>query len=100
MSVRAGAVVRASDPTESLFWFLADDSGFAWVGNGSTRGQAIARTAEHFGNRFIDYEAHRVYGRWQHYDFESAGWRYEDGTLAACERGDEDAQPFWEVTLR
>lgn len=82
-----------------LFWFLADDSGFAWVRGDVTRGQAIAQTAAHFEVPFVQCRARRVYGHWRHLEL-LAGWEFDDGTLAGCEKGDRDAQPFWEVTTR
>lgn len=87
--------------------FLLDESGHGWVGGGVTRGQAISRfmqglTGAGYYVRFTDFCAHRVYGRLVPRGPSTKGWETEefpDHYIDYCERGDEGATPYWEVTF-
>ncbi len=89
----------------SLPDMLIDDSGFAWVGAGATRGLAVARCVEGLNEagydvRFTDFKALRVFGRLVPRGPSTKGWEtddFPDHFIEDCERGDPGASPYWEV---
>lgn len=81
----------------------------AWSGwiNAATRGQAIARFLEGLNDagydaRFTDLRAHRIFGRLVPRGPSTKGWETRDFPehyIEDCERSDEGATPYWEVTF-
>jgi hypothetical protein len=78
-----------------------------WIGGGATRGQAIARFMEGareagYQFRFTDLCAHRVFGRLVPRGPSTKGWEtkdFPDHFIEDCERTDEGATAYWEVTF-
>jgi hypothetical protein len=87
---------------------LIDEPAFlGWVGGERTRGQAVARfmeglTEAGYAVRFTDFCAHRVFGRLVPRSDSTKGWEVADlpdHYIERCERSDDGAVPYWEVTF-
>lgn len=93
---------------QALPEILLDESGMrGWVGGGATRGQAIARISQGLQDagydvRFTDFRAQRVFGRLVPRSDSTKGWETEDFPehyIEDCERTDDGATAYWEVTF-
>lgn len=85
----------------TAMWPIKSDGDDHWLVPGEwTRGRALGWVAMTSGIPFVKLRARRAWMRWHHLasTLDVAGWAYPDGVLAACERSESDAEPYWEVT--